>query len=114
MAYLDEYALIFTEDNDLHKKTARAIDIAARAVLDEELAVDPPPTEEEVQTHIKRQRWARWLRRDPVRAQSEAHRAMPQLLDVAAVQTAGNTIVDNTLQNIVNVGVNMLAEGGYK
>ena len=114
MAYLDEYALIFTEDNDLHKKAARAIDIAARGVLAETLPVDPAPTEEEILQHIIRQRWARWVHKVPARAQLEAHRAMPQLLDVTAVQTDGNTIADNTLQNIINAGVNILAAGGYK
>jgi len=100
MAYVDEYNLIFTEDNDLHKKVARAIDVAARAVINED-----PGTE----NHAERYVWACTVRRRVERLQSEAHRWIVAVLDNATVAAAGNTATDNDVQFVVNGLVDTMA-----
>ena len=105
MAYVDEYALFVDTTNDLHKKVARAVDVAARAVVNE----DPGTA-----NHSIRIVWAKWMRADPDRVVGEAHRAMLHVLDNATVAAAGNTATDNDVQFVVNGLVDTLAIGGYR
>jgi len=105
MAYIEEYNLFFDTTNDLHKKVARAIDKAARDVINED---------EGTANHSIRLAWAKWMRADPDRVVAEAHRAMLHVLDNATVAAAGNTATDNDVQFVVNGLVNTLSVGGYK
>ncbi len=105
MAYVDNYSLLFDEANDLHKKVAVAILSAARDVKNEsKTAVH----------HKSRLAWARWLRQAPGRAVTEAHRAMSQVLDNAAVASSGNLATDIDVQFVVNGLVDTLSRGGYR
>jgi len=103
MAYTDEYALFADNANDIHKKVARAIDLAARDVINED---------EGTANHAIRIVWAQWMRADPDRVIAEAHRAMLRVLDNATVSAAGNTATDNDVQFVVNSIVNTMADAG--
>jgi hypothetical protein len=100
MAYTAEYDLIFTEDNDLHKKVARAIDKAARDVINEDVGTEH---------HVERLVWAHTVRRKVERIQTEAHRWIVAVLDNAAVAAAGNAAEDSDVQFVVNSLVNTMA-----
>jgi hypothetical protein len=100
MAYTDEYDLIFTTDNDLHKKVARAIDKAARDVLNEDAGTA---------NHEARLTWATQIRNKVERIQTEAHQWMPAVLDNPTVAAAGNAATDNDVQFVVNSLVNQMA-----
>ena len=102
MAYTDEYALFADDTNDLHKKVARAIDKAARDVINES-----PSTE----NHENRLLWAKKIRKNPDIMITEAHRGMMYVLDNATVSAAGNAATDNDVQFVVNGIVDTLAEG---
>ena len=102
MAYVDEYALFADDTNDLHKKVARAIDKAARDVINED-----PGTE----NHASRILWAKKVRKNPDIMITEAHRGMMYVLDNATVSAAGNAATDNDVQFVVNGIVDTLAEG---
>ena len=105
MAYIDDHALLYTTENDLHKKVTRAIDKAARDVTNES---------EGTANHSIRLMWAEWIRHVPDRAIREAHRAMMYVLDNVTVATAGNASTDTDVQFVVNSLVDTLAVGGYR
>lgn len=100
MAYVDEYDLFATTTNDLHKKAARAIDKAARDVINED-----PGTE----NHAVRYVWACRVRQHPDNIIAEAHQWMPAVLDNATVAAAGNAATDNDVQFVVSGLVNTMA-----
>lgn len=105
MAYVDEYALFADTTNDLHKKVARAIDKAARDVINEDA---------QTENHSNRIVWAAWMRASPSRVIGEANRAMLHVLDNATVAAAGNAATDNDVQFVVNGLVNQLSKGGFR
>ena len=100
MTYTDEFDLLFTEDNDLHKKVARAVDKAARDVANESEATE---------YHEERYAWALRMRGKVERIKDEAHRYMPYILDNATISAAGNAATDADVQNAVNGIVNLMA-----
>lgn len=101
MAYTDEFALFADSTNDLHKKVARAIDKAARDVLNE----DP-----QTANHVKRVQWAERARRTPETVVELAHKWILQVLDNSTVAAAGNTATDNDVQFVVNGMVNQMSD----
>jgi len=105
MAYVDEYDLFVDIGNNLHKKVGRAIDKAARDVINE----DPGTPKHDI-----RLVWAKWIRAQPDRVITEGHRAMLHVLDNATVATAGNTATDNDVQFVVDGLVDTLSIGGYR
>jgi hypothetical protein len=105
MAYTDEYDLFATTGNDLHKKVARAVDKAARDVINEDVGTE---------NHDIRYAWAKWIRANPDRITDEAHRIMMHVLDNATVSAAGNAATDSDVQFVVNGLVNTISVGGYK
>jgi hypothetical protein len=105
VAYTDEYDLFADTTNALHKKVARAIDVAARDVVNEAPATP---------NHEIRLVWANWMRAAPDRVVAEAHRAMLRVLDNASVAAAGNAATDNDVQFVINALVDTLATGGYR
>ena len=100
MAYVDEYALFADATNDLHKKVARALDKAARDVINES-----PATEH----HAERFVWACRVRQSAETCIAEAHRWIMPVLDNATVAAAGNEAVDSDVQFVVNGLVNTMA-----
>jgi hypothetical protein len=105
MAYVDEYGLFAEASNDLHKKVARSVDIAARNVINEDSGTE---------NHKNRLVWAKWIRAEPDRVVAESHRAILHVLDNPTVAAAGNASADNDVQYVVNGLVNELAKGGYR
>ena len=105
MAYIDEYALFSDTTNDLHKKVARAVDVAARDVISEDVGTT---------NHEIRYAWAKWIRADPDRIVNEAHRIMMHVLDNETVASAGNAATDNDVQFVVNGLVDTISIGGYR
>lgn len=100
MGYVEEHDLFADSTNDLHKKVARAIDKAARDVINED-----PGTE----NHAQRFTWACTVRATPDAIIVAAHRWMPAVLDNATVAAAGNAATDNDVQFVVNGLVNQMA-----
>jgi len=100
MAYVDDYALFSDATNDLHKKVARAIDKAARDVINESAATE---------NHAKRFVWACNVRLSAENVIAEAHRWILPVLDNATVAAAGNTATDSDVQFVVNGLVNTMA-----
>jgi len=100
MAYVDEYNLFADTTNDLHKKAARAIDKAARDVINEDAGTEH---------HAERYVWACGVRQHPDNVIAEAHRWMPAVLDNSTVAAAGNAATDNDVQFVVNGLVDTMA-----
>jgi len=100
MAYVDEYALFSDTTNDLHKKVARAIDVAARDVINE----DPGTA-----NHAARYKWACSVRLSVDNITTEAHKYILSVLDNATVAAAGNAATDNDVQFVINGLVDTMA-----
>lgn len=100
MAYVDETNLFIDTTNDLHKKVARAIDKAARDVINENAATE---------NHAKRYVWACNVRLSAENVITEAHKWILPVLDNTDVATAGNAATDNDVQFVVNGLVNTMA-----
>jgi len=100
MGYAEEYDLIFDETNALHKKVARALDKAARDVMNEDAGTEH---------HAVRYVWACGIRQSPSVLQREAHRWIMAVLDNVTVASSGNTASDNDIQFVVNGLVNTMA-----
>lgn len=100
MGYVEEYGLFSDETNDLHKKVARAIDKAARDVINED---------EGTANHAERYVWACAIRQTPDNIITESHKWMPAVLDNATVSAAGNSATDNDVQFVVNSLVDTMA-----
>jgi len=105
MAYTTEYDLFADRTNDLHKKVARAIDIAARDISNEDAGTA---------NHEIRIFWAGWVRESPDRIVTEAHRIMPRVLDNVTIVAAGNAALDSDVQFVVNSLVDYIAKGNYR
>lgn len=100
MSYVAEYDLLVTDTNDLHKKANRAIDKAARDVINE----DPGTT-----NHANRLVWAVHIRKSIDNMQAMTRRWMVAVLDNATVAAAGNAATDNDVQFVVNALVDTMA-----
>lgn len=108
MTYLDDYDLLYTTDNDLHKKVTRGLDKTARDIINEDVPASG------LDVYGRRVGWAQWIRSNPENAVREAHRSMMYMLDNATVAASGNTAPDSDVQFATNSIVNDLASGGYR
>ncbi len=100
MAYADQYNLFADATNDLHKIVARAIDVAARDVINES---------DDTASHAERFKWACATRQHPDKIIDAAHRWVPRILDNATIAAAGNSATDSDVQFVVNGLVNTMA-----
>lgn len=100
MSYATDYDLFTDVTNDLHKKVARAIDKAARDVINE----DPGTS-----NHARRLEWANRVRQTPDNTITIAHKYMLIVLDNATVAAAGNAATDTDVQFVVNSLVDLMA-----
>ena len=101
MGYVEDWALITDQANDLHAKISRAIDVAARDVINE----DPGTT-----NHANRIVWARHIRKGPTNITIEANAWINVVLDNATIAAAGNLATDNDVQFVVNGLVDDMAD----
>lgn len=100
MGYIEEHDLFRDTGNDLHKKVSRAIDVAARNVVNE----DPGTA-----NHAERFVWASKARQNPDNILNEAHQWMLAVLDNPTIAAAGNASTDNDVQFVVDSLVDTMA-----
>ena len=100
MTYATDFDLIFDDTNTLHKIIARAIDKAARNVINESPATA---------NHVERIHWATRIRLKADNLKVESRRWITQVLDNATITTAGNAATDNDVQFVVDGLVDTMA-----
>lgn len=100
MGYAEEYELFVDSTNVLHKKVARALDKAARDVINEDA---------QTEHHAERYVWACTVRANVDSLVAASHKWILAVMDNPTVAAAGNEATDSDVQYVVNGLVNTMA-----
>lgn len=93
MAYDAEFDLFQDTTNTLHKKVARAIQIASVNVINESPATP---------NHAERLSLALMIRSHPDEALNRAHQIMIRVLENSTIAAAGNAALDTDVQTEID------------